>query len=218
MPFLASTAPVNAPFEWPKSSDSARFSGIAAQLTATKGPLERLLILWMRRASTSLPEPVSPKMRTGSLDLANFSASDTSLSIFFDLKTIAGSSRRRSSFSLTAFLRTMRILSLSSGFSRKSNAPCFTASTASGTLAWPEIMITAAFFFTARGISSLPSPSGRRRSMSAASNWPPSSSLAPAATLCAGTTSCPCLESIVSRASLIPFSSSTTRIFAMEPF
>ena len=32
------TAPENAPFSWPNSSDSSRFSGIAAQFSATNGP------------------------------------------------------------------------------------------------------------------------------------------------------------------------------------
>jgi hypothetical protein len=30
-------APVKAPFSWPNSSDSSRFSGMAAQLTMMKG-------------------------------------------------------------------------------------------------------------------------------------------------------------------------------------
>ena len=34
-------APVKAPRAWPKSSDSTRFTGMAAQLTATKGFLAR---------------------------------------------------------------------------------------------------------------------------------------------------------------------------------
>ena len=37
------TAPVKAPFSWPKSSASSRASGKAAQLTATKGPPLRAL-------------------------------------------------------------------------------------------------------------------------------------------------------------------------------
>ena len=38
LPMRRATAPVKAPFSWPNSSDSSRFSGIAAQLTATNGP------------------------------------------------------------------------------------------------------------------------------------------------------------------------------------
>ena len=40
-PSRRSRAPVKAPRSWPKSSLSSRVSGIAAQLTATKGPPER---------------------------------------------------------------------------------------------------------------------------------------------------------------------------------
>ena len=37
LPMRRATAPVKAPFSWPNSSDSSRFSGIAAQLTAMNG-------------------------------------------------------------------------------------------------------------------------------------------------------------------------------------
>src|SRR5258706_123885 len=37
LPTRRAMAPVNAPFSWPKSSDSSRFSGIAAQLTEMNG-------------------------------------------------------------------------------------------------------------------------------------------------------------------------------------
>ncbi len=36
-PFFSDRAPVNAPFMYPKNSDSSRVSGIAAQLMVTKG-------------------------------------------------------------------------------------------------------------------------------------------------------------------------------------
>ncbi len=38
------SAPVKAPFSWPNSSDSSRFSGIAAQLTVMNGFLARLRV------------------------------------------------------------------------------------------------------------------------------------------------------------------------------
>ncbi len=40
-------------------------SGMAAQLMATNGPAARALLAWMNRASTSLPVPVGPAIRTG---------------------------------------------------------------------------------------------------------------------------------------------------------
>ena len=40
-PFFVACAPVNAPFSYPKSSDSMRLSGSAAQLTLTNGRLAR---------------------------------------------------------------------------------------------------------------------------------------------------------------------------------
>ena len=72
MPPLAATkspswlavAPVKEPFTWPKSSDSIRDSGIAAQLTAIKGASLRRLLPWMARATTSLPVPLSPMIST----------------------------------------------------------------------------------------------------------------------------------------------------------
>ena len=56
-------APVKAPFAWPNSSLSMRFSGSVAQLMATKASFFRLLALWMLWAKTSLPVPVSPQIR-----------------------------------------------------------------------------------------------------------------------------------------------------------
>ena len=64
LPFCRSTAPVNAPFSWPKSVLSISSRGIAPQFTATKGPCARGLISWTRRATSSLPEPFSPWIST----------------------------------------------------------------------------------------------------------------------------------------------------------
>jgi hypothetical protein len=56
--------PVKEPFSWPKSSLSMRFSGRAAQFNAMKGLDLRGLAWWMARATSSLPVPDSPRMRT----------------------------------------------------------------------------------------------------------------------------------------------------------
>ena len=58
-------ASVNAPRSKPNSSASSSVSGIAAQLTSTKGPRLRAPWRWSSRATNPLPVPVSPWMRTG---------------------------------------------------------------------------------------------------------------------------------------------------------
>ena len=64
-PFRSPTAPVKLPFSWPNSSESTSSAGMAPQFTRMKGPVFRRDRLWMVRATTSLPEPVSPRIRTG---------------------------------------------------------------------------------------------------------------------------------------------------------
>ena len=63
-PSCAVFASVKAPFTWPKSSLSRSVSGIAAQLTATNGPVAALLRSWSARATSSLPVPLSPVTST----------------------------------------------------------------------------------------------------------------------------------------------------------
>ena len=63
-PRWSAMAPVNEPFVWPKSSLSSSVSGMAPQLMATKGWFARGLARWMARASSSLPVPLSPWIRT----------------------------------------------------------------------------------------------------------------------------------------------------------
>ena len=74
-PLWLATASVKAPFMWPNSSDSSSASGMAPQLTATKGFFARALALWMARASISLPAPLSPRSSTLASDLATMRAS-----------------------------------------------------------------------------------------------------------------------------------------------
>jgi hypothetical protein len=57
-------APVNAPFSWPKSSDSSSSDGIAAQLTFMNGPAQRPDAAWIARATRSFPTPLSPRIKT----------------------------------------------------------------------------------------------------------------------------------------------------------
>ena len=63
-PSMRRSAPVNAPFSWPKSSDSIKSRGMAAILSATNGPFLRKPRSWSARATTSLPVPLSPVIIT----------------------------------------------------------------------------------------------------------------------------------------------------------
>ncbi len=56
--------PVAVRSSMPNSSASSSDSTIAAQLTATKGPRLRRLHWWICRATSSLPTPLSPSIRT----------------------------------------------------------------------------------------------------------------------------------------------------------
>ncbi len=56
---------MKAPRAWPNSSASAMPSGIAAQLIATNGPDARGEKACSAAAISSLPEPVSPWIETG---------------------------------------------------------------------------------------------------------------------------------------------------------
>ncbi len=59
-PLRRATAPVNAPFSCPNSSDSISSSGMAAQFTSTNGCSTRVESWWMARATSCLPLPFSP--------------------------------------------------------------------------------------------------------------------------------------------------------------
>ena len=63
-PFLFWCASVKAPFTWPNSSLSRRFSGRAPQLMETNGASRRGERAWMALATSSLPVPLSPVMST----------------------------------------------------------------------------------------------------------------------------------------------------------
>ena len=63
-PLRSDSAPVKAPFSCPKSSLSRRVGERAAQLTATNGALARVLNRCIAFATSSLPVPLGPVMRT----------------------------------------------------------------------------------------------------------------------------------------------------------
>ena len=63
-PARSRNAPVNAPRAWPKNSLSYSSRGTAAQFTLISGLPARLLRRCTSRATSSLPVPLSPRMRT----------------------------------------------------------------------------------------------------------------------------------------------------------
>ena len=63
-PGLVPTAPVNAPFSWPNSSDSNTSRGRAPQWIGTNARSARTDCSWMARATSSLPVPLSPRTST----------------------------------------------------------------------------------------------------------------------------------------------------------
>ena len=81
LPMVCLWAPVKAPRSWPNNSLSSRFSGIAAQLMATKRCLLRPLRSCSARASSSLPVPLSPSSSTEMSVDATFSIVRHSFSI-----------------------------------------------------------------------------------------------------------------------------------------
>lgn len=54
---------------WPNNCESTSSGGMAPQFTRMKGPSRRSLRVWIARATTSLPVPVSPSSRTGASEL-----------------------------------------------------------------------------------------------------------------------------------------------------
>ena len=62
-PFLAATAPVNAPLRWPNRFDSSRSGGRLPEFTVTKGWSARGEPACRARAASSLPVPLSPSTR-----------------------------------------------------------------------------------------------------------------------------------------------------------
>ncbi len=67
LPIFRSVAPVNAPRSWPNNSLARSSSESAAQLRQTKGPLRRGLEKWTARATSSLPTPLSPRIKSVAL-------------------------------------------------------------------------------------------------------------------------------------------------------
>ncbi len=117
-------APVKAPFSWPNSSDSSRFSGIAAQLTLMNGLSARRDFWCMYRAITSLPTPLSPVIRIEASDRATWSARVSTV-------CMAGSEVTSGRSSSDTAARTAAMRSASGGRGMNSLAPARIARAAS---------------------------------------------------------------------------------------
>ena len=89
LPLRLATASVNEPFSWPNSSLSISVSGMAAQLTATKGPFDLADSSWIRLAASSLPVPFSPVMSTRASERALWSMSSRTSAIAAELPTMS---------------------------------------------------------------------------------------------------------------------------------
>ena len=120
LPGRVAMAPVNAPFTCPKSSDSMRFSGIAPQLITMNGPDARDDLVWISRAMSSLPVPVSPVMSTEMSVGATFCTLRYTSSIDAQLPMISPKRVLLSFFSSSAL--SVRNVSKSSAFCRISEA------------------------------------------------------------------------------------------------
>ncbi len=88
-PIRFTSAPVKAPFSCPKSSDSMISLGIAPQLSATKARGRRGELWWRALATSSLPVPDSPVIRTFIFVGATLRRTSKTFSITADTPTIA---------------------------------------------------------------------------------------------------------------------------------
>ncbi len=98
-PFLLAIAPVNAPLTCPKRLDSSSSAGIEPELTVMKGAPERGECVWMARATSSLPVPLSPSTRIVERDGPARRTSSNTLRIPADLPTIRPRPKRSESSS-----------------------------------------------------------------------------------------------------------------------
>ncbi len=103
-------APVKAPFSWPNSSEAINEGGIAAQFTPMNARSRRLELLWMARAISSLPVPVSPKIRTVESEGATFATWRSTLRSASEEPTISSNIESRSICSRNARF-SLRVLS-----------------------------------------------------------------------------------------------------------
>ncbi len=227
LPFLCAVAPVKEPFSCPKSSDSIKSSGMAAQFIVTNGPDERSEYLCIALATNSFPVPFSPKISTRpfvgparkicslrSMILGEFPIIEHRPSNF-SFKLRFSSSRRDFS---SAFFTERESLSSDRGFSIKSYAPSFTAFTAVSIVPCPDMTMTgragaASLSFASVSIPSIP---GIQTSRSTKSGNASFAAFKPSAPLSAVETSYPSSMRMSRTDERIAFSSSIMRMWDMS--
>ncbi len=128
-PRRIASAPVKAPFSWPKSSDSSRSDAIAEVLSAMKGAFPRGLCRCSARATSSLPVPDSPVTSTDRLERDSRPIARNTSCIAGRLAENAressgpASSARPAAPWVAARRTSATASSMSKGFGRYSNAP-----------------------------------------------------------------------------------------------
>ena len=179
LPSLRFCAPVNAPFSKPNSSLSSSSEGSAAQLTFTNGLSWRLERRWSVRATSSLPVPLSPRIRTVmsvsatcSIDLAHVRIRPSSAAV--DRRSCSERGRPAAQLLDLAAQRAvlerrlegeLELLHLE-GLAQEVAAPSCIASTMVRAWPWPESITTGTSgirFFSGAASRGRPCPRGRRR-------------------------------------------------------
>ncbi len=198
-------------------------SGIAAQFTLMNGPSARSLASCSARATSSLPVPLSPRMRTRAGVGATSLICSRMAWMAAESPTMTRRPRSRSRWTLNSLAseRTRKALRTASttrsrehGFSRKSKAPSRVASTAVAMVPWPEIMITGHCVSRARRRRrvSRPSMPGKRTSRITRSMRSRSASASASSPFSASATSKPSERSTMPKVRRMFRSSSTIRM------
>ena len=131
-------APVNEPFSWPNNSDSSNSEAIADVFKAIKALFARGLCSCNARATSSLPVPDSPVIRTVIVDPArrpidrNTSciAGASPIIVGIEFSVFGFESLLPGPFFLAALRTSATASSISKGFGKYSNAPFLYAATA----------------------------------------------------------------------------------------
>ena len=170
-PGLRCSAPVKAPFSYPKSSASRRVAGMAAAFSTIKGCLARGLRRCTRPAMSSFPVPLSPVSKTVAGDGATCCTIwYTRFQVGLEPITLARATwsttwRLRTRFSIDRTRRARAfctVLSRSSpliGLTRQSYAPSFMVATAVVISSWLDIITVAMLASCACTCRSTASPS-----------------------------------------------------------
>ena len=117
LPTRRCSAPVNAPFSWPNSSDAIRSLGMTAQFTATNAREHLGDRRWIARAMSSLPVPVSPVMNAVESVGATLLTRESTVCKAGEFPTMSSNidalstSSRRATFSWKSWSRRFRISS-----------------------------------------------------------------------------------------------------------